>query len=435
MDDSTIKPFHLIVLAVFAVAAIIGLFVFANFSGGNKSAAVGVVEVWGTLPKGAIEDTIAELAAVDDRYTGISYVEIPEDSFARELADALASGSGPDLILMSHERLVAERPKLVAIPYSTLSERTFKDTYLPLFELFLTDEGVYGVPLALDPLVLYYNRAILASEQMVSAPTTWEAVGGLASAASEKTGAGVLTQSAVALGSYENIQNARAILSLLLLQSGTPITSASSGTLRSVLTDTSSAAEGLSPAESALNYYVQFADPAKSVYSWNRSQIGSRDAFVQGDLALYLGFASERTFLEEANPNLDFDMARVPSPGTATTRVGYGVGYVFAIPKGATNKEGALSVAFALSDPPYGQQIAEKLMMAPALRQSLAARQQDPYRAVYYPEALVAKGWLSPAPEETDRVFSTMIGDMTSGRADADKALSAASRALEEAMR
>lgn len=428
-------PFQIIVTGLFAFLAVIGLIVFATSQGGGKgNEAVGTVVIWGTLPTEVIEDGIATLASNQEAYSDVVYVEQPAASFSKNLSDALASGTGPDLVLLTQEQLASERPKLQAIPYSTFPQRDYIDSYLPLFELFLAGEGVYGIPFAIDPLVLYYNRPLLTSAGIAAPPSTWEAVAGLAPSVSVREG-GTLSRSLIAFGEYGNVRNARAIISLLLLQAGTPITAGSETGVRAVFADSGDTSYGVTPAQSAVSYYAQFADPAKTLYSWNRSLPDSRSMFVAGDLALYPGFVSELPYLREANPNLDFDMAAIPAPGAGGKRVTYGIGYAFSIPKAAGNPSGAYSVALALAAPDTAPLIAERLSMAPALRSALSPRADDRFTPVYFPQALLAAGWLSPAPAVTDSAFSAMIGDITSGRKSIDQALITAAQTLTAALR
>lgn len=425
-----ITPFQIVLTAVFAVAALIGLFVFANFQGfGGGNNAVGEVVIWGTLPKETVEAGIQELTTLKKEFAKVSYVEVPEETYSATLANALASGTGPDLVIISQEMLQSEKSKLEVIPFSSIPQRTFLDSYLPLFEVYLTSTGTYGIPFVLDPLVLYYNRPMLASAGVASPPSNWEAVAGLAPAVTKRTDQGVVTRSLIALGEYGNVRNARAILSTLFLQAGTPITRMDDQGVRATLAD-QSGTYGITPAQSAVSFYAQFADPAKNTYSWNRSFPDSRSAFIRGDVALYPGFASELTFIQESNPNLDFDMARLPIPGTLQNRVVYGLGYAFAVPKAARNPAGAYSAALALADTGISTGVARGLGMAPARKASLTVPSDDKFAAVFYPEAIVARGWLSPAPSVTDSIFSAMIGDIATGRRGVEQAVNAASQAL-----
>lgn len=429
------KPFQIVVLAVFGFLALGGLFLFATFGGfGSASRArVGEVEVWGTLSQGTMNNVIASLAANDQAYNGVTYRQVDETQFGTALAEALASGVGPDLLLISQEQLVSQRDRLAAIPFSTLSERDFIDTYLPISELYLSTEGSFGYPYVVDPLVLYYNRTLLSQAGAANPPASWEAITGFAEQLTRRE-AGTITQAIIPLGVYENVENARALVSLLLLQAGNPIVSVDQNGPRSRLTSSGESTYGSTPAQSALAFYTQFADPAKTVYTWNRSFASARQAFVSGQLMFYPGFASELQSLRASNPNLDIDMTAIPQPQTASLRATFGRAYAFAVPRASGNQEGAQLVAQALTDASRVGAAAQALSMAPAQRALLIPSQTDRFQPIYYREALTAKGWLSPAPVTTDQIFSTMVQNITSGRVNVGQALQLADQALDAAI-
>ncbi len=425
------RPFQIILLAVFGLLALVGLLVFSNFKGfGGGTTAVGKVTIWGTLSQNAMDAEIGALRANDQSFASVTYVEKPEEGFDEALAEAIASGVGPDMTLLSQEHLVVERNKLSVI--GSIPERTYLDTFAPLSELYLTTNGTFGIPFVIDPLVMYYNRSVLSSAGFVGPPTSWEAVTGLSNQLT-KTATGQISQSVVPFGVYDNVQNARAIVSLLLMQSGAAITTVGNNGLRSTL-QASGITGGVTPAESAMSFYTQFADPAKTVYTWNASLPDARQAFTSGNLVLYPGYASEQPILSATNPNLDFDMAAIPQPQTSKNRITYGKVYAFSIPKASTNAPGALLTATALTDTALSLGTAQRLSMAPATRTGLSKGANGKYTAIFYPEALAAKGWLSPAPSVTDRIFSTMIRSITSGRAQVTEALSTANQAIDSSL-
>ncbi|MBU2220730.1 extracellular solute-binding protein [Patescibacteria group bacterium] len=431
-----LKPFQVIIMAVFGLIALLGLFLFANFQGfSNGVKPLGTVTIWGTLPAEAMTLSINTLKQTNPEFGGITYVSRSADTFNADLAEAIASGQGPDLIVISQEDLLATKNKISLIPSSSISERTFRDSYLPVSELYLTEGGTYGIPFVVDPMMLYYNRPVLASAGAARPPSTWEAVTGLAAGINRLTDAQTISRSIIAIGTYENVDHARGIISLLFLQSGYTISEQTPTGIRSNLARTSTQTFGSSPAESALNFYTEFANPGKTVYSWNRSLPKSRDSFIAGDLGLYLGYASERAALAEANPNLDFDMAAVPSPATLATRMTYGKAYAFAIPKSSRNASGAFRAAMGLTNKDALPMIAHALGMAPAQRALLAPRSGDLYEPVYFPEALIARGWLSPEPTSLDRIFGTMVGNVISGRESVRDALYTADQSLTAALK
>lgn len=423
-------------MAVFGITAVIGIVLFANFQGFNSGVVpVGNVVIWGTLPQAPLQGAISTLKQTRGDLAKVSYVEQPIETFEIELADAIASGRGPDLIIISQEQLVEESDKIDIIPFSSISERTFRDTYLPESELFLTSKGTYGIPFVLDPLVLYYNRTHLQAVGAALPPATWEAVAGLAPALTRTDTTDGIVKSGVALGTYDNIENARAILSLLFLQAGYTLSERTVDGIRATLTRTVSESLGTPPAVSAAAYYLQFANPAKTTYSWNRNLSSARAAFLAGDLSLYFGFASEVPVLSAGNPNLDFDMAPVPRPGTGDVRATYGRAYVFALPKASANKDGGYRTALALTAKDVLPMVADALHMAPAQRALLVPSEGHLFEPVYFPQALVARGWLSPSPTKTDNLFATMVASVASGRQSATDAISTLDQALTAALR
>ncbi len=429
-----LRPFQIIIMAVFGFVALAGLVLFATFQGFSSGAPqVGTVSIWGTLPSADMTNTLATFKQSHQEYAKVSYTERSEDTFDADLAEAIASGKGPDLIVISQEDLIAAQAKLSTI--SSISERDFRDDYLPINELYLISGATYGIPFVVDPLVLYYNRPILATAGAVRPPSTWESVTGLAASVNRQSDAQTVTRSLIALGTYENVENARGILSMLFLQAGYVISQRTSTGVESDIADVKGENFGTRPTESALNFYTEFANPTKTVYSWNRSLPSSRQAFLAGDLALYLGFASERKGIAEANPNLDFDMAPAPSPATSGTRITYGKAYAFAVPRASANTQGAVRVATMLSSKEAVPAFARSLGMAPARRDALAPDTKDLYEPVYYPEALISRGWLSPAPADTDRIFATMVGNVLSGREAVTNAITTANQSLDAAFK
>jgi multiple sugar transport system substrate-binding protein len=427
------RPFQIILLAIFGLLALGGLALFSTYkgNGGGSGAKVGTVIVWGTLPQTALDGELNAIKTEDQSYNGITYVQKPDANFDQNLSDAIASGNGPDLILVSQEHLAAEQNKISTIPYSSISERTYLDSFVPEAELYLNAQGTYGIPFVIDPLILFYNKDALDSAGVVTPPKTWETVTGLASQLTTQSN-GQISRSVIPFGTYENVLNARAIVSMFLLQSGSSIADSTNGSIRSTLAaQQKTDLGGLSPAESAINFYTQFANPAKSIYTWNSASPEARLSFTSGALVFYPGFASEIPTITATNPNLNFDIAPVPQPKTSSSRVTFGNVYAFSIPKASHNASGAYLASVALAAPAPASSAAKALSMAPATRSALASAPHDRFSPLFYPEALISRGWLSPVPAVTDQIFSTMIRSITSGRAQTADAVQTASQAID----
>lgn len=425
-----ISLFQGILYGVFGLAALIGLFVFATYTGKNSGAStVGPVVVWGTLPKAGIQATLTAAAQSDTTLKSVSYVEKNSATLSNDLATAIATGAAPDLILASQEELLALSKFITPIPLATLSASTFTNTFIEGGQIFAAPGGYWGIPFLVDPLVLFSNRSILSSNGIARPPATWEALTGLVPGIAILTPSRQITRGLIALGTYDNVHDARGILSTLFLQTGVPISSFSAnGNLTANLGQTSSS--GVPSGKAVLGFYTQFTDPSKVSYTWNASLPDSQQAFSNGDLALYLGYASEARYLRAANPNLNFNVTSVPQPATATMKSVYGLVYAFMIPRGAKNPTGAYAAAALLTNSAEQTVAAAQTGLAPATLNQLASAPADPVAAVAYAEALYARGWLSPSAENTDLVFSGMIGNVISGRSSLDTALVSAEQSL-----
>ncbi|MBI5405674.1 extracellular solute-binding protein [Candidatus Kaiserbacteria bacterium] len=426
-----ISLFQGILFGIFGLGAVIGLFVFATYtSNGSGKNAVGTVVIWGTLPKDALQATLVAAGQVDASLKSVSYVEKSPATLVTDLAAAIATGSAPDLVLASQEQLHALAKFIAPVPLSTLSINTFINTFVGEGRLFAAPDGTgyYGIPFLVDPLVLFSNRSILSSSGVAQPPATWEALTGLVPKTALLTPSRQITRALIALGTYNNIRNARGILSSLFLQTGVPLSAYSPGGY--LAADLGNGSGGASPGQAALGFYTQFADPSKISYTWNSSLPDSRQAFLAGDLALYIGYASESRFFAAANLNLDFNVTPLPQRATAPEKSAYGLVYAFMIPRGAKNPAGAYQAAVLFTNSVEQTAAASATGLAPAVLSQLAPTPADPVAAVAYAEALYAGGWLSPEPAATDSVFSGMIMDVISGRLNLQSALVSAEQSL-----
>ena len=426
-----ISLFQGILFGVFGLGAFIGLFVFATHTNNNSSAnTVGSVVIWGTLPKDEIQNAFSTIIKTETTLKNVSYVQKDPATLPNDLAAAIATGGAPDLVLASQEELRSLAKFITPIPASTLPASTFTSTFIGEGQLFTAPTGYYGLPFLIDPLVLFSNHTILSSDGIAKPPTTWEALNGLVPSVAILTPLRQITRSLVALGTYDNVHDARGILSALFLQTGVPISSysASSGALSADFGN--SVTTGVPPGQSVVSFYTQFSDPSKVSYTWNASLQDSDQAFLAGDLALYIGYASEAAYFRTANPNLDFNVTPLPQPATATTKSTYGLVYALMIPTGAKNASGAYQAAALLTNTMEQSAAASATGLAPAVLSDLTTVPSDPAAAVAYAEALYAQGWLSPMPADTDAVFSGMINDVITGRAILATALSSAEGSL-----
>jgi ABC-type glycerol-3-phosphate transport system substrate-binding protein len=420
------RPFQIVLLAGFAFLAVVALIFLSVYETGKRQEerAYGErVSIWGTLPQAIVQDTIRENSVDDKGFNVVEYQQVSESTFVTELVNAIAEGRSPDLIILNSTSLVQLRSKLFAIPYSTISQRNFKDSYVDGAEVFAFDDGIYGVPFAVDPMVMYWNRDLFSSNGLAQAPTSWEEVVSdvVPQITTRDTNRNVLT-SGVAFGVYQNIQHAKETLLLLSLQSGSKMVT-QAGSSYSVSLNEPITAGAQAPLETVVQFYTDFSNVNSPLYSWNQAMPTDKNAFLAGDLGLYFGFGSEYSDIEKKNPNLNFDMAMVPQGASATALRTYGDFYAFAIPRASKNAQGAFAVAQKLANAQNGQTLASGLEMSSVQRSVIAQGDGNPFRNIILQSALIARSWLDPKPSASDDVFMQMVEDIISNRARIGEAI------------
>lgn len=427
-NPANFRPFQILLFAVFIILALLAVILLRGYSpqGASQTNPYGrEVVVWGSFPFSDVEDVFDSIADQDPNFSAVEYVSIPAGRLGVELVNALAEGRSPDLVILPHTELVNQRSKLFPIPYDTdgFSERDLRNRYIDGVEIFALSDGVYGVPVMVDPLVMYWNRDLFATAAFAQPPQTWEQlVGSVVNALTIRDSSRNIIQSAVAFGEFTNVRNATPVLSMLLLQAGSQLVE---DTERGYQMQINEGVEGSRPPlEASVQFYTEFANVGNPLYSWNRAREQDRLAFIAGDLALYFGFASEAAELLERNPNLNFDIALPPQGASATIRRTYGTFYSLAVPRGARNPQGALAAAQTIATPQNSLLLALATNNAPVSRAALQADVTDPLVQVGFQASLFARGWLSPNPQATDEAFRIMVDDVNSNRSRISSAVS-----------
>lgn len=429
----TIRPFQIGLLAVFGLIAIVSLILLASYQGisGQANNPYGSkVVIWGTFDQSAFTEVMQAIGREDRNFQSVSYIQKDSRSFANELVNAIAEGRGPDLVILDHENLVLLRPKLQPISYDVFSTRTLRDNYVDGFEIFARSNGLYAIPLFVDPIVMYWNRDLFATGGLPLPPATWESLVSTAEQLTLRDARRDILQSTVAFGEYQNVQNAKGTLLALLLQSGSDLVR-EGATRYEVGLDTSSGDTGRRPLFSALQFFVEFSNISSPLYSWNRTSDSDLSAFLGEKLALYFAYGSEAARVRQQNPNLNFDVVGVPQGAGATVKRTYGRFYGFAIVAASQNRSGAYQAAIKLAAATPTATIAERLGLAPAHRSSLSATPEDPVSQTVFSQALIARGWLDPDPIKSDETFRQMVEDVVSGRSSVGSAVADTTRRLE----
>jgi ABC-type glycerol-3-phosphate transport system substrate-binding protein len=427
------SKFQLILTGLFALFIIGGVIAFAAFRANKDSDATKTV-LWGTVESKTINKLLADARITNKKEINVDYVKKNIITFEQDLVEALAKGAGPDMILLPHDLILSQSDKAYIIPYKSFSERLFKDTFIQGSELFLSPGGVIGLPFSVDPIVMYWNRDIFVSEGLPKPPKTWDEFFSLSDKLTKRDVNGNITQSIVALGDFRNVLHAKEILTTLTIQSGDPIIILDkAGRMRSVLGDRFGTS--LVPAEEALRFFTEFANPSKTTYSWNRSLPDSLTAFLGGKLAVYFGYASEISSIRDKNPNLNFDVATLPQIKDSRVPATYGDMQALVILKSSPNITASYIAVTTLVSDQLALNWSKASGLPPTKISLLLDKPTDAYKSVFYNSAIITKAWFDPSPRETSKIFSDMVDNVTSGKLRLSDAVREASASIGDILR
>jgi ABC-type glycerol-3-phosphate transport system substrate-binding protein len=404
--------FQIIILIVFIVAAILGVLVFSGAIpiGNTSTGSLGKVVLWGTVPTTVMSSAMKDFNDANPTFS-VTYVQKSADTFDQDLLEATASGTAPDLFFLPDDLIFHYANKIFTIPYQSFPLDTFKNNFAGAGEVFLNANGILAFPMSIDPLVMYYNRSMLDANGIIYPPTYWDEMVKMVPTITKKDDTNKIIKSGIAFGQFTNVTHAKDILATLFMQAGNPIIREQGGVSSSTL-DSSIGNFNL---PSILKFYTDFADPANSLYSWNKSFPDSSDAFSKEDLAFYFGYAGELQTLVNKNPNQNFFVASMPQIRSSSFKLTGARVVGLAVSASSKNINTAFLAANLMAMSDFASKLAGATGVAPARRDLLAIKPEDAYSPIFYSSALYAQSWLDPSPKDTDAIFGGMVNAVLSG--------------------
>ena len=276
---------------------------------------------------------IAEEYQVERPHVKVAIKQVRYEEFENLFVNALADDVGPDIVsihtrwLKNYIERLQPMPKEVRVSKMVVQGNISKDNVvleetnlMPTARAIksnfvgtvendaIINDNIYGIPLALDTLAIYYNKTLLDKAGIPEPPQDWAEFLKAVEQTTKFNSAGEIIQSGVALGTGKNIDNAPDILALLLLQNGVDLTRDGVVTFASGI----GKADTSSPTLEALKFYTDFARPTKEAYSWNESMENALDAFARGKSVFYFGFAYDLPRIKTLSPQMELEVIPVP---------------------------------------------------------------------------------------------------------------------------
>lgn len=363
----------------------------------------------------------------------INYKKLRPEEYEDELLNAFAEDRGPDIFSIHNTWVKKYESKLAPIPASIPmvypvvqgsikkevvpqiritrghTPKYIKDNFVDVvYNDVVSGNNIYGLPLYVDTLALYYNRDLLNNAGITDLPKYWnrefqQTVKKL----TKQDLKGNLIQSGVALGGSKNISRYSDILSVLMLQNGSVMLE--NGKVMFNQIPASLASSGYNPGASALRFYTDFANPAKEVYSWNNSLDNSVDVFVSGSLAFLFDYAYDLKTIKTRAPKMNFGVAKLPQIEGAPADINFANYWVETVSKKSKYSNEAWDFLQFLTAEEQAKMYLDKTKRPTALRSLIDDYREDPDLGVFTDQVLTAKSWYKGV---NVKAAENMIADM-----------------------
>lgn len=390
------------------------------------------LKVWGVDPQEYLLENINAYEALRPNVR-VDYEELNPQNYEQTVINALAAGTGPDVIMFHNSWLPKHYNKLAPLSETQLNLKTFKETFPAVVEQdFAPDGKIRALPLYIDTLALFYNQDTFDKVGIAVTPEDWLDFQNLIPKLRQKDSAGRLTKPAAAIGGSERtIDKSADLLMLLMLQAGAKMTDD-----EFIQATFSSNVAGTLPGIDALNFYTKFSDPKDIYYTWNDGLDYSLDSFAKGETAMIFNYAEQKRNLREKNPFLSFKTAEMPQPTGAEKAVNYPNYFGLAVTNNSKAPDWAWDLILYLT---ANDTAAENYLKAanrpPALRSLIQKYTNHPELGVFAKQALSARSWPQIDQEKIRAVFSAMIQAVASGQLEAQAAAAQAEREVTELMK
>lgn len=390
------------------------------------------LNIWGIYDEPEVFDEIIAFYKESHRNCEIKYFKKDYLEYEKELVNALASRSGPDIFyfhntwLPKHKDLIYPMPQIIPgkeKDFKFMTPYELKTNFVDVVSQdFVEDDKIYALPLYVDTLAVYWNKSIFNKEKIPQPPQTWEEFLEVVPKLSKVNDKGDIIQAGAALGTANNINRSTDILSALMLQSGTEIIDKEHQKVvfkNRVKIET----EEISPGARALEFYTDFANPLKKVYTWNKDMHYSLDSFYEEKTAMMINYSHHIPTIKKKSPRLDFSISPLPQPKGIAVPVNYPNYWGATVAAASEHPEESWDFLMYLSQADNMKKYI-KAAGHPTARRDLSLWQKadNPELSVFLDQALSARSWYQPDNLAVDRIFGDMIESVVEGK-DIEKAL------------
>jgi ABC-type glycerol-3-phosphate transport system substrate-binding protein len=424
----------LILLAVFVITA--GFGCKKNIINQKKFEPI-TLEYWG------VWDTPEQMAGIIQAYQNshptikVRYKNFRYEEYEQKLLEAAWEDRVPDVFMIPVTWLKAYQDRLQPMPSSvqipikeikgtikqeeittlatinSLSTRDVKDNYVQVvYDNVIIDEKIYGLPYSVDSLVTFYNSDLLTAAAI---PEPIEDFHGLVEQIQDNNlskigNSNYIWQSGVALGGTDNIPRFFDILSSIMMQNNVRVKGQ----------NFNPAIDGQSAQDLAevLGFYTDFANPTRSVYSWNDDLPNAFELFTQGKLAYFFGYSYHADELRKRGVQFNWDITNFPQTRGAEGSKYYSNYWINVVPQKSQHKDAAWNFIQSTTAKNVVTQYLASNKKPTALRSLISSQLEDEDIRIFASQVLTADNWyqgynIAAAEQYTAEFIESLLsGDM-----------------------
>ena len=395
------------------------------------------LEIWGLFDEEEVYSGFIKEYTQSNKNVAIKYTKKSIVDYEKELIDALAADKGPDIFLIHNTWLPRYEDKISAMPRvkEFFTPISFQETFVDVaYRDLVKNDKIYGIPLYVDTLALFYNKDLFNSAGIPHPPSTWEEFVKDVELLTKRSATGEFEVSGAAMGTAENINRAVDILYLLMLQTGTEMTD-NQHTRATFNESIYTQGKTLNPGKDALRFYTDFANPTKSVYCWNRQMHYSIDAFAEEKTAMMINYSYHIDTIREKAPYLNFAIAPVPQIKDRKFDINYANYWAFTVSKKSKSPYEAWRFLMFFSKRENLKRYLEKTKAPTSRRDLIEWQKNDPELKPFASQVLSAKSWYQVDNQAIEEIFINMIKSVVLGEATLDQAINKAANQVTVLMR
>ncbi|MBI2674211.1 MAG: extracellular solute-binding protein [Candidatus Yanofskybacteria bacterium] len=400
------------------------ILILRNVGGGGTGPRV-AIEFWGVFDDRTDFDKVIRNFQTQNPGITVVYRQFSFEDYEREIVNALAAGTGPDIWMIHHTWLPKHIDKLAPLPANIkgldqplMTFKNFQDQFVEVAVNDLTVGGqIYAVPLYVDTLALYYNRDLFNNAGITTPPKNWDEFNSMVEQLTKFDVSGNIAQAGAAIGTSDNINRSTDVLMALMLQSGVKMTDVDN--LSAMF---SRSVNNTPVGEVALRYYTDFANPNVRTYTWNNAQHYSVDAFTEGRVAMTFNYSHQAEILNQKAARLNYAIAPMPQISENDIK-NYANYWAVAVSKNSLVSNEAWRFAAYLASRDGASGYLAETMRPSARRDIIDIQKNDLRLGVFANQALTAKSWYQVDNAAIESIFAEMIDNVNFGRLSVREAL------------